>query len=556
MDLPLRVGSKCIASDEECYANIRSALTRGLPEIRQQEPPGNGDVAIVGSAPSVAGEIESLRRMRELRIPIVAIRDAHDWLISQGIVPDYALSVDPSEPAAECFKNPHKDVCYLPASQSHPKMLDYLVRAKPKPQVTLWHAHIHGDKEDPRAPKIKFWIGGSTTSGLRAIVVFYVLGFRTFHLFGMDSCLSGNNLRVNGTSLDPNDQSFRVTLPSGESYMTNPRMAQQAITFQNCYEHLPDATFIGYGQGLLQGIIRQRARDYEELQRLTPVPENDRVSFIHSGGPDMASYRYRAMIPALEMGASINDLTASTLIFAKPQAAELMQMSRAIRQGQRVIVDFCDDHFEWMHYTEALRIADAVTCPTEELAKRIKEVCGREATVIPDPYEYPEEAPHCDGGKLLWFGHETNRPSLQRVMPDLYEYPLRIVSNFPGSIPWSVATMLEEFKRADIVIIPATEAYKSANRAVEAIRQGCFVVAEPHPALNDIPGIWIGNIKKGIEWAKHYSLEARQALSSSQSHVREKYAPKIVTAMWKKLTERPTTSEAETSIGLVGSMST
>jgi hypothetical protein len=67
-----------------------------------------------------------------------------------------------------------------------------------------------------------------------------------------------------------------------------------------------------------------------------------------------------------------------------------MDMARAKARGAWVIVDFCDDHFDWVHYKEALRIADAVTCPTETMAKIIKEH-GRDATVIGDPYEYPEK---------------------------------------------------------------------------------------------------------------------------------------------------------------------
>jgi hypothetical protein len=44
-------------------------------------------------------------------------------------------------------------------------------------------------------------IGGGTTSGLRAISLFYVLGWRHFALFGFDSCLTGDMLRINGSGL-------------------------------------------------------------------------------------------------------------------------------------------------------------------------------------------------------------------------------------------------------------------------------------------------------------------------------------------------------------------
>jgi hypothetical protein len=249
----------------------------------------------------------------------------------------------------------------------------------------------------------------------------------------------------------------------------------------------------------------------------------------------------------------MNDLSASTLIFAKPQAEEVMEWARAKQRGCHIIVDFCDDHFQWKYYQEALKFADVATCPTEAMAQRIRETApDKRVEVIPDPYEYPEAKPHGEGVRLLWFGHASNKPSLDRIMPDIQEYPLRIVSNFEGAVPWSYNTMLREFRNCDIVIVPATETYKSANRTVEAIRQGCFVVAEPHPALNNIPGIWIGNIKEGIEWAKRHSIEAKQRTSWGQKYVRDVYAPKTVASAWKSVIQSLITSEAAEHVGSIG----
>jgi hypothetical protein len=109
--------------------------------------------------------------------------------------------------------------------------------------------------------------------------------------------------------------------------------------------------------------------------------------------------------------------------------------------------------------------------------------------------------------------------------------------------------MLEEFARADIVVIPTTASYKSANRAIEAIRQGCFVVAEPHPALKDFP-IYIGNIKEGIEWTKQQNMN--ELISKAQKFVREEFSPQILIDKWKSATRRPTTLDADQRNGTVG----
>jgi hypothetical protein len=212
------------------------------------------------------------------------------------------------------------------------------------------------------------------------------------------------------------------------------------------------------------------------------------------------------------------------------------------------------DHFDQQLYQRMLQYADYVTCPTEAMKARI---AHPDVTVILDPYEFDEEAPHCNGNKVLWFGHGTNFKTLIPLLPQIFA-PLTVVSNIPLAMPWSLETMVEQFALNDIVILPATADYKSPNRAVEAIRQGCFVVAEPHPALTDFPGIWIGDIPKGIEWASQNPLQANAWTRRAQKWVKEKYSPRIQADAWKSLFTRAksrSTSEAAASTGRAGSES-
>jgi uncharacterized Rossmann fold enzyme len=540
--LPLKITGKCVAEDETLFANMDAAIARGYPQVKEAQPAKSGAILLVASAPSVKGQLELIKKMKAAGSPIVAIKGAHDWLIDNGVTPDYALAIDPQEHRIAFYK-PQPNVHYMIASQCHPAMFDNLDGC----QVTLWHPYV---KKGQDRPKNCMLIGGGTTSGLRAISLFYVLGYRQFELFGFDSCNDGEMLRVNGEGLKDGDKLIEVKIdPQGETFYCNTAMALQAEHFQTYYDYLPDATFNAHGRGLIQAIIKKRKQNMMELGGIIDVKSdlNNRTSFIHWGDKNAASWRYRTKIPSGDW-ATLNDLTADTLIFAKPQANELMDMARAKARGAWVVVDFCDDHFDWMHYQEALRLADAVTCSTTEMAKRIKEL-GRDATVIADPYEFPEMPPHYDGINLLWFGHHVNRDSLQRILPDLKGYPLRVVSNFDGAIPWSKETMLEEFARADIVVIPTTASYKSANRAIEAIRQGCFVVAEPHPALEGFP-IYIGNIKEGIEWTKQQNMN--ELISKAQKFVTAEFSPQILIDKWKSATKRPTTLDADKRNGTVG----
>jgi uncharacterized Rossmann fold enzyme len=530
MDLvPFTIKTQCALPDEELYRHIEQALARHLPEV-SLHPAHTGTAVLVASGPSVLQEIEAIRHWKDDGAFVVAVKDTHDWLLANGVVPHAAVAIDPTQARAHVFAHPHPDVQYLIASQVHPDMLDHLTMF----HVELWHLYVRKGQTMPHAgiPMI----GGGTTTGLRTIVLLYAMGFRTIELYGFDSCLQDGVLRMNGTRPKETEQ-INTIVAEGQTFFCNPAMTSQAKEFQSICDMVPDMTMHAHGEGLIQTILRAR--------QAMPLRT---VSFLHHGGPSMASYRYRAQIPAEHLGASINDLTADVVIVSKPESVTVSEVKQMLGRGQSVIVDFCDDHFTTPHYRDLLRLADTVVCNTPVMQQTIAAL-GREALVIDDPYEYPEQAPHCQGAKLLWFGHALNRPTLD--FPNLH-----CVSNAPGDIPWSIETMRTECARADIVLIPETAPYKSANRTIEAIRHGCFVVAEPHPSLTDIPGIWIGDLQEGITWASTHWIEANARIRHSQIWVSQRFAPRIVAGAWSQcIRECPSTWGQVVAAGPIGSLS-
>ncbi len=257
------------------------------------------------------------------------------------------------------------------------------------------------------------------------------------------------------------------------------------------------------------------------------------ISFLHSGNESMASYRYRAQIPARELGASIGDLAADVLIFTKPIPQDIDFARIALEDGRKVIVDFCDMHFGRKEYQRLLKEANEITCPTQWFQDFLKDDYGVSATIVHDPYEFDEAEPHCAGDNLLWFGHGSNIDSLGRIAGTIDTHPLIVVSNVPHTVQYSRDSVLEAMRVSDIVIMPETAPYKSCNRTVEAIRRGCFVVAEPHPAINGFPGIWIGSIKEGVEWAKAHQQEANEKTKTAQEYIRKWYAPSTQADAWR-----------------------
>jgi uncharacterized Rossmann fold enzyme len=539
---PFTIAAKCVADDAELYGNIASACLRGLPVVPQDEP-HDGIAVMVGSGPSL-NQFHGSTFDRPGPRTLVAIKDAHDWLIERGVVPDYAVAIDPQASRAHVFQSPHQRVKYLLASQCHPETFDWLKDY----DVRLWHCYVRQGQQMP--PPGTPLIGGGTTSGLRAIVLFYSLGFRQFELYGYDSCLADGRLRMNGDRPRQGDDTINEIVVNGKTFHCNPSMTAQATEFQSIFSIMPDIEITIHGGGLLAEIMTARAAQPQRT-----------ISFIHGGGPQAASYRYRALLPARELaGSSINDFDADVLIFSKPEPSLIPRIKMALGMGQGVIADFCDDHFDRQEYKDILRLADVVTCGTETLATLIRSL-GRQVTVIPEPYELPEAAPHCNGNRCLWFGHASNFLSLLPLLPDLAEFPLRVMTNRGGVhnytgelLEWSPEALQAELAQADIVLMPTTAAYKSPNRTIEAIRAGCFVVAEPHPSIMSIPGIWIGNIREGIIWAQQHRTEANARTAQAQEYIRLRHAPRTVAAAWSRTIQAcPSTWAAEPVTGRGGS---
>ncbi len=262
-----------------------------------------------------------------------------------------------------------------------------------------------------------------------------------------------------------------------------------------------------------------------------------KISFCHYGGTKMASYRYRVAIPAKELGADINNPRADVMICCKPNEQDIPYTMKARADGRTVIMDYCDMHFENPVYKELLQLAHCVTVATQWMADYIRDEYGILCAVVPDPYEYEEAEPHWGEGHIMWFGHALNFYSLQRTLPLINE-PVLVVSNFEGAIPWSIENALATMATSAIVVMPATAPYKSPNRTIEAIRRGCFVVAEPHPSIEGFPGIWIGNMRKGIEWARENPLMAQQRTRLAQDFIKKQYSPTIQACAWRTAIQR------------------
>lgn len=255
-----------------------------------------------------------------------------------------------------------------------------------------------------------------------------------------------------------------------------------------------------------------------------------RVTFA-SFGEHIASSRLRALIPQRELAKTGIERGNDVLIYGKHILPE-----EWLRGFGKRIFDICDDHFHTPglrdYYLAHAESADAITCNSEVMRQRIKEETGRDAIVVREPYESPERLPSI-GPKLLWFGHASNLPDLNRILP-LLKYPLLALSNHPDCVEWTPQAFSTAITEPCIVIIPTGKSLaKSENRFVEAVRRGRFVCAEHLPAYEQFDKFMpLGDIPARIETALEYPEAAKQSILAAQDYIRDRYSPETIAKEW------------------------
>jgi hypothetical protein len=249
---PLEITVQAAGTAEELCSNIRSALGRGLPELTLAPIKHDGNIVLVASGWSMPDFIDEIKAHRRAGRPIVAVKAAHDFLVENGVNPDMWVNLDPRD-RTNGIQRLNDHTVYMPASRCPPSTFDYLKGRK----VLLWHSWAEGPEMAAIGPN-KLAVGGGTTSGLRAVNIGYLLGFRNFTLYGYDSCNRADGVkRFTGDVTGPAIDVF-VGGPTGKKFNCNMAMAQQANEFQKLFDVMGDITVDVKGPGLIAEIMRVR----------------------------------------------------------------------------------------------------------------------------------------------------------------------------------------------------------------------------------------------------------------------------------------------------------
>jgi len=223
-------------------------------------------IAIVCYGPSLKETWTELKNFKK----IMTCSGAHRFLLDRGIVPTWHVDLDPREHKVKMLGQPHKDVEYLMASACHPSMWDALDGYN----VKLWHIFSgQNNKELPLHYPRGDWIAtGGNNVGQRCLVMARLLGYKNFHVFGMDCSFSSNEAHHAGQHLNSNKKIYETPF-QGKMYYCEPVMVTYVRQFFHEINQLPDVKLKLYGEGLLQHMV------YAKRNEPLKLKENVSIAF-------------------------------------------------------------------------------------------------------------------------------------------------------------------------------------------------------------------------------------------------------------------------------------
>lgn len=255
--------SYCVSGDVR-EDQMRVALSRIQGRLKPSEILSDEPVAIVCYGPSLQQTWQELRKFKK----IMTCSGAHKFLIDKGIVPTWHVDLDPREHKVRMLGTPHEDVEYLIASCCHPTMWDVLEGHN----VKLWHIFNNEDNKDlPLVyPRGDWILTGGNNVGLRCMVVARVMGYRNFHVFGMDCSFPKEGSHHAGEHLNPNKKLYETPF-AGKMFYCEPVMITYARQFFHELNQLPDVRVKLYGDGLLQHMAYEKRNQKIQVKKSVAI---------------------------------------------------------------------------------------------------------------------------------------------------------------------------------------------------------------------------------------------------------------------------------------------
>jgi len=256
-DAPDTTKSGLPVSDELYIKNVRDNCLLDLPNLGITKDHDKIMVMVCGG-PTAKMYLEEIReKSQDDKYVIFSSNKTHDWLISEGIVPDYQFIIDPKVSKIKDVQNPHKDVKYLIGISCDPGVFEAL---KGYDVTRVYSVSGIGEPSDVEVIRALFpyqdivLLFGGTMAGLRAMSLADIMGFLTLEYYGFDSCYFDTDEK--GEPVYYSYEKYRkenileCQTADGQTFLTSPVFASQARQFIKWRHRYEWIKFIIHGNSL------------------------------------------------------------------------------------------------------------------------------------------------------------------------------------------------------------------------------------------------------------------------------------------------------------------
>jgi len=242
---------------ERLLKNIETNVKWGCKHVRAHEIQDT-EIMMLCGGPSLNDYKDEIIEKWKSGIKVVTVNNAYNWAIDNGITNVNQCMLD-ARPFNIRFVEPPRDDCfYFIGSGCDPSVFEIL----PKDRTFYWHVNPNKDAVElihNTYPEYVMCAGGSTVA-LRAIVLMRVLGFKQQLIYGLDSCLIGDEHHAYEQKENDHDPSIMKVMVEGRSFECQPWMALQATEFAEMMNQAGEEFDLTVkGNGLIAHVLKTGA---------------------------------------------------------------------------------------------------------------------------------------------------------------------------------------------------------------------------------------------------------------------------------------------------------
>ena len=276
--VPIVVNPIDCVEKTEIFTNIEDNLALIDKWIEKKYKWNYEEVVIASGGPSLKNYLKEIKEAAA-NTKVVCVKHSYPTLIQAGIVPDFCIILDPRPLTGTSthgivrktlFKTISKKTIFLVASMTEPSVTQYLLDKGAT--VIGWNAYSQTVAQQD-IMKDKMLVTGGTCAAMRSVGLMHTLGFRSFKLYGFDSCLAeAPPEKEQKNKTEEGTPKFLEINVNGKSFWTTGELLAQAQDFEKLMERLDvDMDLQVHGEGIVPELWKSKAHrrpslaPYEEL---------------------------------------------------------------------------------------------------------------------------------------------------------------------------------------------------------------------------------------------------------------------------------------------------